>query len=332
MNKLQVGIDNYGLYPLKLSPLQLLQWAKDNNAEGVAFSGLSPEELKNIDSVYLKDIAHFAEINNLYLEWGSAQHIPFNLSNWKKKDVFEINKKAAKDAEILGTRIVRSCSGGLMRWQPESPMTETLLLETAKALKAQKQMLLDHNVILAIETHFEFTTQELLKIFDMCDTEPGEYLGICLDTMNLLTMLENPVLAAERVLPWIVSTHIKDGALQLTSTGMKSYVTEIGKGVVQIEKIIKRLLSLSRNIHLSIEDHGGDFLLPIFDPIFISKFPDLTTSEFADLIELAQISEIKLKNGDCEILEREKWPKICEERMKRNIIALKKIRENNVKA
>lgn len=43
-----------------------------------------------------------------------------------------------------------------MRWQPASPMTETLLQESAQALLPQKQMLLDHNVILAIETHFEW--------------------------------------------------------------------------------------------------------------------------------------------------------------------------------
>ena len=29
----------------------------------------------------------------------------------------------------------------------------------------------------------------------MCDAPPGGWLGICLDTMNLLTMLEEPVAA-----------------------------------------------------------------------------------------------------------------------------------------
>ena len=85
----------------------------------------------------------------------------------------------------------------------------------AAALREQKPMLRDFGVILAIETHFEFTSFELLRLFEMCGAVPGEYLGICLDTMNLLTMLEDPVLAARRLLPWVVTTHIKDGGLML---------------------------------------------------------------------------------------------------------------------
>lgn len=70
----------------------------------------------------------------MYLEWGGGQHIPFDTATWKKKDVFEINRRAAEEANVLDTQIIRSCSGGLMRWQPDSPMTETLLRETANSL------------------------------------------------------------------------------------------------------------------------------------------------------------------------------------------------------
>ncbi|NOZ60324.1 MAG: sugar phosphate isomerase/epimerase [Calditrichaeota bacterium] len=325
--KFRVGIDNYSLFPLKLKPLELLQWAKENGAEGVSFSGLEPENLKLIDDGYLRDLRDFAGENNLYLEWGGASHIPRDMTSWAKNDVFSINKKAAEQAEKLGVRVVRSCSGGLMRWKDDSPSTETLLKETAEALKAQKQMLMDHNVILAIETHFEFTTHEILRIFEYCDTEPGEYLGICLDTMNLLTMLENPVWATERVLPWIVSTHIKDGGLLPTKEGLRSFVAEVGRGAIYFSKILKRLSQLSWDVNLNIEDHGGDFALPIFDPFFLSKFPDLTTAELASLLEIAEISRQKIESGECAVLDRADWPAVCEERVKRDIIQLKQIKE-----
>ncbi|MBN2011284.1 sugar phosphate isomerase/epimerase [candidate division KSB1 bacterium] len=328
LKKMQIGIDNYSLYPLEFNSLQILQWAKDNGAEGVSFSGLPQSESESIDDAYLKDLAQFAATNDLYAEWGGAQHIPRDMTNWSKKEILKINEKAAREAQCLGTRIVRSCSGGLMRWSSKSPATETLLLEMANALKAEKQMLIDHNVILAIETHFEFTTWELLRIFDMCETGPGEYLGICLDTMNLLTMLEHPVAATERVLPWIVSTHIKDGALYVNSQGMQSFPTEIGKGIIELDKIVKLLHTLSHDIHLSIEDHGGYFSLPIFDPVFISKFPDLTAVELASLISLAQQTKFKLDASECEILDREKWPEICQDRIKRDIRALNQIQNH----
>jgi sugar phosphate isomerase/epimerase len=186
-------------------------------------------------------------------------------------------------------------------------------------------MLKDHNVILAIETHFEFTTFELLRIFEMCEAEPGDYLGICLDTMNLLTMLEDPVSATERILPWVLSTHIKDGGLMLTDDGFLSFTTEISKGIVDLKKIIQRLNKLNKNINLSIEDHGGSFSIPVYDFSFLSKFPDLAVEEYAQLISFAIDSQRKLDKGECEIVERENWPEICEGRIIRNIQSLKKI-------
>lgn len=134
MKTLRIGIDTYGLEPLQLSPLEILEWARENGAEGVQFSGFFPEQREKIDPAHLKDLAEYAASHDLYLEWGSGQHIPFEMETWKRKDIFETNRKAAGEAQILGTRIVRSCSGGLMRWTPHSPSTDTFLKETTGSL------------------------------------------------------------------------------------------------------------------------------------------------------------------------------------------------------
>lgn len=325
MKEFRIGIDNYGLLPLNLEPLKLLDWAKENNADGVAFSGLSEQDRDKIDKEYLKDLRQSAESKKLYVEWGGGLHIPRDMKSWKQSDIFDNNLQKAEEAEILGTHVIRSCSGGLMRWNKNSPLTEILIREMADALKSQRRMLKDHNVILAIETHFEFTTFELLRLFDICDTEPGEFLGICLDTMNLLTMLEDPVMATERILPWVVSTHIKDGGILLTEKGITTFTTEISNGIVDFEKVFQLLSSLQNQIHLSVEDHGGDFTLPIYDPVFTAKFPDLSIKEFSSLLNMAQITKDKVAKGECSIQERENWPSICEERMKSNILSLKKL-------
>jgi sugar phosphate isomerase/epimerase len=325
MKELSIGIDNYCLFPLNLSPLETLEWAKDKGAEGVQFSGLNPEGEHRVDDVYLKDLAAYAEENDLYLEWGRGQHIPFDMETWERKDIAAINRKAADQAAILGTRIIRSCSGGLMRWSEKSPVTETLLQEMAKSLRAQRQVLRDNNVILAIETHFEFTTHELLRLFDRCEVEPGDYLGICLDTMNLLTMLEDPLEATRRILPWVVSTHIKDGGVLLNKDGLVTFPAEIGKGVIALHKIYELITHVSHDVNLSIEDHGGSFFLPIFDPLFLSKFPDLTTEEFARLMRMALQANGKMDKGELTITKREDWPQICEHRIKRDIHSLRQL-------
>jgi len=325
MSSIRIGIDNYGLDPLGLKPLEILEWAADNGAEGVHFSGLSSQSKEGVDVPYLKDLAQAASSRRMYIEWGGGQHIPFDMETWENKDIVPINCRAAEQAAILGTRIVRSCSGGLMRWTDESPETEALLLETAFALQSQKQMLQDFNVILAIETHFEFTTQELLKLFEICEAEPGEYLGVCFDTMNVLTMLEDPLESLERILPWVVSTHIKDGALFLSPEGIVTFPTKIGNGVIDFPKIAECLQSVSDEVFLSVEDHGGSFSIPVFDPVFLAKFPDLTLQEFAKLMHLAEKSQEAAARGELSITERKVWPAVCELRMRQNLKNLRKI-------
>lgn len=325
MQKIKVGIDSYSLKPLNLSPFEVLNWVKKNNGDGVQFTELNLKENQVLDEAFLKELKQHAADLGLYLEWGGGQHIPFDTTNWKPIDLEKINRKAAEEANVLGTRIIRSCSCGLMRWKDDSPMTETLLRETAKSLKQQKSMLEDLNVCLAIELHFEFTTFELLRLFEMCDAEPGGCLGICLDTMNVLTMLEDPVMATERILPWVVATHAKDGAIYLNDRGFVSFTAEAGTGIVNWEKIINRLFMLNHEVKLSIEDHGGCFNIPIFDATFISKFPDLTAFEMSKLLQLANKTKELTDEEKLAPVDRDDWNCYCEERLKNGIMNMRKI-------
>jgi sugar phosphate isomerase/epimerase len=320
MKTRRIGIDNYGLLPLELTPHDTLRWAAAHGAEGIAFSGLPPAQRDALDGARLKDLAQFAGDRGLYLEWGGAEHIPRDMTSWDRKDIFEVNRRAAWEAATLGVRVVRSCSGGLMRWTADAPPTETLIAEAAETLRAERSMLRDHGVILAIETHFEFTSYELVRLFERSEAEPGDWLGVCLDTMNLLTMIEDPLGATKRLLPWVVSTHIKDGGVLLDTTGLTTFTAAIGEGVIDLRGILTTLDSLATDVHLSIEDHGGCFSVPIFDPRFLSRFPDLTGDGLVRVIRIALRSAAL---PGCRPLDRERWPQICEEQLERDIAALR---------
>jgi 3-oxoisoapionate decarboxylase len=318
----RIGLDNYGLFPLDLTPAATLSWAAAHGADGVAFSGLSAAQQARLDRAALTDLRDQALAQDLYLEWGGATHIPRDMTSWTARDVLAVNRRAAQEAEWLGARIVRSCSGGLMRWNPANPDTSTLLAETARALTAQAPMLRDHGVVLAIETHFEFTSFELLRLFEQCDTGPGDWLGVCLDTMNLLTLLEEPCRATERLLPWVVSTHIKDGGILMDRTGMTTFPVPIGQGIIDLAAIVRLLGSLPREVTLSVEDHAGSFLLPVHDAAFLGRFPDLTGPEFAALVDL---SEATAGVPACRPADRGTWPAVCEARLSHDLRALREL-------
>ena len=325
MKTLKVGVDSYSLKPLDLSPFELLEWAVLNGAEGVQFSEVNVPPGTAVDKTFLQELRSFAAENRLYLEWGGGEHIPLDLASGRPKDIRAGNRKAAEQAFQLGASTVRSCSGGLMRWKKDSPSTEEFLRLTAASLRDQKPLLRDFGVVLAIETHFEFTSFELLRLFDMCGAVPGEYLGICLDTMNLLTMLEDPVLAMRRLLPWVVTTHIKDGGLTLTSDGFASFTAEAGKGVIDLPAVIEALGAVHPHITLTVEDHGGDFPIPVADADFLARFPDLTVPELVRLLGLTVRTRALMDAGKLAVLPRDRWPSVCGPRVKRDIKAVRHI-------
>jgi sugar phosphate isomerase/epimerase len=321
----KIGVDSYSLHPLKLSPFELLDWVKANGGDGVQFSEINLPPRRRLDRPFLRDLSQYAREKRLYLEWGGGQHIPFDLRTGRSVDTFKVNRRAAEQAHLLGLRAIRSCSGGLMRWTDDALPTEVLLRAMAQSLREQKRMLDDLGVTLAIETHFEFTTFELLRLFTACGVRPGEYLGICLDTMNLLTMLEDPILATKRILPWVVMTHIKDGGILLTENGLLSFPVEAGTGIVDLERILRHLSALDRPVRLSLEDHGGEFLIPVFNRAFLLKFPDLTVVEFSRLLMLTRESQRLFDRGTLRAVERSGWPDVCEERVRNGLRHLKRI-------
>jgi 3-oxoisoapionate decarboxylase len=327
MEKLLAGIDNYCLYPLKLMPLEMIRWAHENGAEGVAFSGYDDEARELFTSSYLRDTKDLADDLGLYIEWGNGQHVPMDLTSFAPKEIYNSNRRAVGEAYGLGINIVRSCSGGLMRWQRESPPTEQLLRDTARELKKQASLFRDNGVILAIETHFEFTTSELLALFDMCEIEPGDYLGICLDTMNLLIMLEDPVSATERILPWIVSSHIKDGGVMREKGRLVAFPAAFGTGIIDFKEIFSLILSTGRQINLSIEDHGGHFDIPVDEEWFIERFPDLSGSELKKIYELCDLSSGKIRDQGLCITGRDEWSTLFEERIRADIRNIKTFRD-----
>jgi sugar phosphate isomerase/epimerase len=320
----KVGLDTYGLKPLGLDPLRLLTWAAGHGAEGVQFS--EPPRQAG-DPACLRDIGQAAASLGLYLEWGGGQHIPFDPMTGRPIDIAAVNRKAAGQAAKLGLDAIRSCSGGMMRWRPDDPPVDVYLQAMAVSLRDQMPMLAGFGVTLAVETHFEFTTFELLRLFDMCGVEPGGPLGICLDTMNLLTLLEDPAAATRRVLPWIAMAHIKDGGILETAEGYRTFTAAAGDGVVNFAAIFGDLAGLAKPIPLSVEDHGGDFLIPAADPAFRAKLPDLTAEEEGALHRLCLQTGERMARDGLAVLDRADWPGACEARMARNIAAVRRLAE-----
>jgi sugar phosphate isomerase/epimerase len=310
-----------------MDPFQILEWVQVAGGDGVQFSGIHLPPGREADEGFLRELARDAEGRGMYLEWGGGEHVPFDTATWTPKDLIPANRKAALEAHRLGATVVRSCSGGFFRWTDHAPSTDALLTSMSEALRPQAPFFRDLGVTLALELHFEFTTFELLRLFEMCEVQPGDWLGVCLDTFNLLPMMEDPVLASERILPWVVATHAKDGGMALDDGGLLTFPTAVGEGQVDFQGILALLATLPGGVNLSVEDHGGRFRTPFFDDDFRGRFPDLDTRELSRLVAGARAGEAALRAGKIAITERAEWPEQCEGRTRRGLENLRSIVE-----
>ncbi len=96
MNRFRVGLDSYSVGPLRLGPLALLDWAKARGAEGVHFSEIHLDPGQTRDTGLLGELGRRAAEMELYVEWGGAQHIPFDMTTWQPRDLAPINAAAAR--------------------------------------------------------------------------------------------------------------------------------------------------------------------------------------------------------------------------------------------
>lgn len=320
MTAFKVGIDAHSLAPLGLSPFETLDWALMNEADGVQFSeGAGPDP----DRSFLMELAQYAEENRLYLEWGGGAAVPLDPEG-RARDTAAVNRAAAEQARALGVDTIQASCSGPGRWPPGPPRTDELLDRTVRSLVGQLPTLGDLGVTLALETGAAFTTFELLRLFEACGVRPGGPLGISLDTLDVLTLLEAPWAAAERVLPWITTTRIKDGAVLLSEDGFAVYAAEAGAGVIGLEAAIALLGARERRIRLTLADRAGSVRVPAFEPGFAAGLPDLRAAELIDVLGLAMRSQRSLDEGRLVLLEPDRWPEHGERRLKRGLRALKR--------
>jgi 3-oxoisoapionate decarboxylase len=107
----------------------------------------------------------------------------------------------------------------------------------------------DSGVLLAIENHQDFGSQELV---DFC-TDAKTGVGICLDTGNALAVGEEPLEFARRVAPLLRHVHLKDYTPQWTDEGYRLVRCAIGDGFVPFRQIASIVAEHHASLTASLE-------------------------------------------------------------------------------
>jgi sugar phosphate isomerase/epimerase len=260
-----LGLHTYSLYlhgigqawaDFKLPwPRQLTTFELFDAVVHLGLDGLHLDDgvLENLDRAYLKEVNAAAVERGLYLEYNFSMDMG-GMGIGIQHDL----DAAIATATSLGADIVK-VSMDLKRPRPVSasrfhPDVMAQMTSVAARLKASAPAAEDAGIRIAVENHCDSFSEEILWLLDRVD-HPA--VGACIDTVNALMVMEDPMQAIENLAPRAFTNHFRDDRIEFQRYGFKLTGAAVGDGDIDMQRaydIIKNRSGMRRiNIETEME-------------------------------------------------------------------------------
>ena len=170
------------------------------------------------------------------LGWGH----PEGLWGGTSREALEELKRHVPQVRKLGSTRMRITAASMN--YAKSPREE-LIGAVVPMLKEAVEIAEEHDIVLALENHIDFTSSEVVR---MLDAVGSERLRVNFDTGNTIRLFEDPVEAATRLAPYTVSTHTKDIATRPKGGSPSDNFTywpscPVGEGLIDMPGVVEAL-------------------------------------------------------------------------------------------
>ena len=199
-------------------------------------------------------------------------------------DVFE---RAMQDAKTCGALCVRSAALGGRRYETFHSMDDWngFVLQTKKSLDAAIPIAERHHLPIALENHKDRTADELV---DLLRGYSSEFLGVCLDFGNNISLLDDPWETIAKLAPYAVSTHVKDMAVAPYDEGFLLSEVLLGQGLLDLPRALDTVRRARPKTRFTLEMITRDPLkVPCLDEKYWATFPGRDARVLARALTLA---------------------------------------------
>lgn len=135
------------------------------------------------------------------------------------------------------------------------------------------------DVRIGIENHKDFQAAELAEMLLKLGSP---HIGSCIDTGNSIALLEDPLEVVKTLAPFVVTTHIKDMAVQEYADGFLLSEVPLGQGrldLPQMQEICKKVNpSVTWNLEMITRD---PLEIPCLTQGYWATFPDRPATDLA---------------------------------------------------
>ncbi|MBI1765580.1 MAG: sugar phosphate isomerase/epimerase [Acidobacteria bacterium] len=197
-------------------------------------------------------------------------------------------EKGLADAKAAGVKVVRAAMLGGRRYETFPTLAEwkKWVDQSYAALTAALPIIEKHKVIVAVENHKDWTLEDFQKLLR---TYQSEYLQVCLDFGNNISLLDDPLEVIEKLAPYAKATHIKDMGVQPYADGFLLSEVPLGTGLLDLPKIVATIQKANPNTTFSLEMMTRDPLkVPCMTKAYWEVFPDRNGKYLAQTFKLVQ--------------------------------------------
>ncbi|HQR33521.1 MAG TPA: sugar phosphate isomerase/epimerase family protein [Blastocatellia bacterium] len=196
--------------------------------------------------------------------------------------------KSLADAKAAGVSVVRAAMLGGRRYETFPTLAEwkKWVDQSYDALRLAMPVIEKHKVTVALENHKDWTLEDFLKLLR---TYQSEYLQVCLDFGNNISLLDDPMEVIEGLAKYAKSTHIKDMGLQPYADGFLLSEVVLGQGMLDLPKIVSIIQKANPTTKFSLEMITRDPLkVPCMTKQYWEVFPDRNGKYLAQIFKLVQ--------------------------------------------
>ncbi|MFD2571753.1 sugar phosphate isomerase/epimerase family protein [Spirosoma soli] len=225
------------------------------------------------------------EKSGLYLE-GSIS-VPKNADDIAR---FEQDVKNAKEA---GAQILRTvCSSG-RRYETyhSAEAFQDVKTKALASLQLAEPVLRKHKVKLALENHKDWRSKEMAAMLKQLNSE---WVGVTLDFGNSIALLEDPMDVVQTLVPYVLSTHVKDMGVEEYANGFLLSEVPLGTGILDLPKMIALCKQHNPAVTFNLEMITRDPLeIPCLTDDYWATFGDVSGKELAQTLRMVRQHKAK---------------------------------------
>jgi sugar phosphate isomerase/epimerase len=192
--------------------------------------------------------------------------------------------RALKASQVFGATCMRCILGG----GPERPQIEMHIDNMVKAVRGLRSRIVDSGVKLAVENHGGDLQAREMKM--MIEAVGPDVMGVCLDSGNPVWMLEDPHMTLEMLVPYALTTHVRDSAVWKVPEGIAVRWVNMGDGNVDIDGWIRKFIQAKPGLPIIFENlvSGSPRIHAIYDPKFWDNWRKMPAWELSRFLAVAE--------------------------------------------